>query len=251
MLFQQNCQIIENRQIAPDRFKLIFESPDIAAASKPGQFLNVRCNDTDFPLLRRPFGVHRISNNNVSIIYEIKGSGTKTLSKQNPSTLLDVIGPLGHGFDLNLTKDTAVLVGGGMGIAPLMFLAQELIRIGKKIYVLIGAKTKDFVICEEDFKNLGAEVFVATEDGSYGEQGLITNILLKTLGFTTYACGPMPMLGEIAKISNKNNVVCQLSLEEFMCCGLGGCFSCVCQTKHGFQRVCKEGPVFDSKEIIF
>ncbi|MFH1826086.1 MAG: dihydroorotate dehydrogenase electron transfer subunit, partial [bacterium] len=225
--------------------------------AQPGQFVNIRCSEDYDPLLRRPFGVHKTSKENKTfeVLFEVVGKGTELLSKHQVGQELDVLGPLGNGFQIDKNKKVAILVGGGMGIAPLLELGIREQRIGNRIIVLIGAKTKHKVLCEKEFKDLGTEVIVTTDDGSYGKKGFVSDVLLELLKSpketTIYACGPKPMLQTVAKIAEQKNVSCQVSMEARMACGIGTCLGCVIQTKNGYKKVCDDGPVFEAKEILW
>jgi dihydroorotate dehydrogenase electron transfer subunit len=235
---------------------LIFNSEFIARNAKAGQFLDIRVNHTDKPLLRRPLSIHSAKGIKVSVIYEVIGPGTQALSLRAPGELLDVIGPLGNGFEyLRIAKKSprqrVVLVAGGIGVAPLVLLAEKL-KLSKPL-VLVGATTKRKLLCEKEFKNLGCSVKISTDDGSLGFKGRVTDLLKVNLaqgGFSNiFACGPEPMLKSIARIADEENLNSQLSLETHMACGIGACLGCVITTKSGYRRVCKDGPVFSGKEL--
>ena len=254
-------------KIADDVFLLRFESPYLATTSEPGQFIHIRLDSAEL-LLRRPFSIHKIRRNKVYVLFRVRGKGTRALSLYKKDASLDIVGPLGRGFDYkDVCGDTDVriiLVAGGMGVAPLVFLAQKLTTDGKgkhtnsNIRVLLGAKRKNEVFCKNDFKRLGCEVSSATEDGSIGYRGDVTDLLknrLKTiddrLKTNLYACGPKEMFAEISKVVKKYpNIDSQVSFEQFMGCGIGLCRACVIRTKQGYRRVCKDGPVFNIKEIF-
>ena len=259
---QINAKILKNEEVAARFYKISVESLYLAKNSKPGQFVEVRCSNGTEPLLRRPLGVHRISRQGIEMLYEVVGKGTEILSERKPGEMLDVIGPLGNGFDLNpQTRKPAnpqiILVAGGIGVAPLLGLAEHLgSRVG--ILVLIGACKKEHVLCEKEFNKLGAKVLVATEDGSRGHKGLVTdllNIKLKTNNqklTTIYACGPTGMLKAVSRIAEDNNIPCQVSLEEHMACGVGVCLGCPVKLKsQEYKMVCKDGPVFNAEEIAW
>jgi len=264
-MLQVRVKILYNKKIKGNYFHLLFRAPKIAKEPTPGQFLMVKVNDAYEPLLRRPLSIHRVKGVNIEILYEVVGRATELLSHRKPGEYLDIIGPLGNGF--NYTPHAArrtphVLVAGGMGVAPLTFLAEKLMKLkvkgeGSKVVVLIGAKTKGQIICEKEFKDLGCEVKISTDDGSKGFKGYVSRLLSKVLSAvgrrpsTIYACGPKPMLEEVSKISKKYTIPVQLSLEEHMACGIGACLGCVVNTKEGFKRVCKEGPVFNGDGIIW
>lgn len=272
MVYQAKVEILKNQEVASGYFRMAFAAPQMAKEARAGQFLQVKISDSCEPLLRRPFSIHHVKGVNIEILYEILGKGTEILSQRKPGGYLDVIGPLGNGFDLRTTNHelrTTILVAGGMGVAPLLFSAERL--MDRKPLVLIGAKTKSQILCEKEFKDLGCEVKIATDDGSRGHKGKVTELLEEILvarhksqvtghkhetcgmGQETIicACGPKPMLKEISRISKEYNIPAQVSLEEHLACGIGACLGCVVKTKEGFKRVCKEGPVFVVDEIIW
>jgi len=242
---------------------LVLQAPKITKESLPGQFLNIKVNDAYEPLLRRPLSIHRVKGANIELLYEVVGRATQVLSHRKPGEYLDVIGPLGNGFTLNTNHKTLnILVAGGMGVAPLIFLAEKLMEIKDqnakiKNLILLGAKSKNEILCEREFQELGCEMQVSTDDGSRGFKGKVTDLLRNLVSSIEYrvssihACGPRPMLKEISRISKKYNIPSQVSLEEHMACGIGACLGCVVNTKDGFKRVCKEGPVFNADEIIW
>ncbi|MDD2752053.1 MAG: dihydroorotate dehydrogenase electron transfer subunit [Candidatus Omnitrophica bacterium] len=261
-IFQEKSLILAKQKLAKDFFGLRLSSHKIAANAKPGQFVEVRVKNSFLPLLRRPLGVHQVGRNNFELLFQVVGPGTQILSQKNLGDYLDVIGPLGNGFDFQLPR-RKVLVAGGMGVVPLLFLAQKLTecQVSSAKYrttVLIGAKNKAQIICARDFKKFGCEVLIATDDGSKGFKGKVTDLLKKFLRGTSnrldgtiYSCGPKLMLKEVAKLSQDFNIPAQISLEEHMACGIGACLGCAVETKQGFKRVCKEGPVFNAEEIIW
>jgi dihydroorotate dehydrogenase electron transfer subunit len=202
-------------------------------------------------------------------LYKVVGEGTTLLSKMKASEALDILGPLGNEFDVDEKLKLAILVAGGYGVAPMVSLCEAIVNknLGnaKNIYVLLGARSKDFVLCEDSFKELGVEVRIATDDGSYGTHGLVTDLLTNLLKDAkirpilketrAYSCGPTPMLKAVAGIAHKYGISSQASLESHMGCGVGACLCCVTKvkTKAGctYKRVCKDGPIFDTEEIIW
>lgn len=257
-----HLKILANKKIAPEYYKMAFESPEIVRISTPGQFLHIRINNTNEPLLRRPFGLHSIKDTEeFEILYRVVGKGTVLLSKKKAGEELDVLGPLGNGFKVNVAgKETMVLIGGGAGIAPLFFLAQKAHHF-REMIVLIGGKTKDQILCEKEFKKLGLEVRIATEDGSYGYKGPVTDLLnalphtfISQASLSIFACGPLLMQKAIAKFSSEHNLPCQVSLESRMACGIGACLGCAVKIKgesSAYKRVCVDGPVFEAEEIVW
>jgi len=254
-IFKIKAKILSNKKIKDNYLHCIFDAGKIAKDARPGQFVNIRISDSLDPLLRRPLSIHLVRGSKIEILYEVVGKSTRVLSGKKPGEYLDIIGPLGEGFDLESKPRVSILIGGGIGVAPLVFLAEKL---KTKKLALIGATTKGHIHCEKEFKELGCEVKISTDDGSKGFKGRATDLLKKillttyNLQLTTiYACGPKPMLKEIALISKEQNIPAQISLEEHMACGIGVCLGCVVETIHGYKRVCKDGPVFDADKIIF
>lgn len=264
-MIQVKTGLISNKRIKENYFRATLKAGAIAKDALPGQFVNIKVGETIEPLLRRPFSIHRIKGSNIEILYEVVGKGTEILSQKESGEYLDIIGPLGNGFDLqipNPESQAPILAAGGMGVAPLTFLAENLVRSSKfvvhsKPVILLGAKTKKQILCEEEFRKLGCNVEIATDDGSRGFKGKVTDLLrhlVSTIDYrpsTIYACGPRPMLKEITRISQRCDILAQISLEEHMACGIGACLGCVVKTTQGYERVCKEGPVFNADEIIW
>lgn len=256
---QIKARILSNSAVRGNYFKALISAGQIAVQAAPGQFINIKVSEAIEPLLRRPVSIHSVHKDKLGILYEVLGPGTEILSQRKPGELLDVIGPLGNGFSLRTTNDkrqTTILVAGGMGVAPLLFLAETI--KGCKFLVLIGARNKSQVFCEKEFKKLGCGVKIATDDGSYGFKGKVTDLLSSILRTAhgirhtaLYACGPRPMLKEVSRLSREYKISAQISLEEHMACGIGACLGCVVNTNNGYQRVCKDGPVFDAKSIIW
>jgi dihydroorotate dehydrogenase electron transfer subunit len=257
-MFQAEAEIVENREVGPGYYKLILYSPEITGKSAPGQFLQIRCNQNYSPLLRRPFSIHRIlETSSLEILYKKVGKGTELLRQKKPKEKLDILGPLGNGFKIPEGLKSALLVAGGMGVAPLLALAEELRRKEGKVHLLIGAKRKDSLLCEKEFKDLGCQMKLSTEDGSAGFKGTVTALLADFLSTgdhrpsTIYACGPRGMLKEVSGIAKEEGLSCQVSLEEYMACGVGACLGCPVKTKSGYKMVCKEGPVFSGQEVVW
>ncbi len=254
-MFQTKAKVIKNIAVRRKYYKIILSCPRIVKTAKPGQFLQIRTSESGKPFLRRPFSIYRASGRNTEILYEVLGTGTIALSQRKAGEYLDVIGPLGNGFNYRASP-TSILVAGGMGVAPLFFLAEKLTQ--HKPLILIGARTKKQILCEKELLELGYSVKIATDDGSCGFKGKATDLLKNILrstkykaGTTIYACGPKPMLKEIAIVSKHYHLAAQISLEEHMACGIGTCLGCVVNTKDGYERVCKEGPVFNADEIVW
>ncbi|MFC1657824.1 dihydroorotate dehydrogenase electron transfer subunit [Candidatus Omnitrophota bacterium] len=272
--YQIKSRIDNNLHISGNYYKLIFNAARIARVAQPGQFLMLRIPSVpgDYqPLLRRPFGIHSVSNHarcgRVTILYEVVGAGTRLLSAKKRGEALDVLGPLGNGFDLSALsyRTLPILVAGGRGVAPLFFLAQKIINRSSRgghlrPLVLIGAKTKKEILCKKEFASSGLDVKISSDDGSAGFKGRVTDLLRRLLlkGLLEnkrtnrqiiYACGPRPMLKELISIVQKYGLAAQVSLDEYMACGLGVCLGCAVHARDGQKLVCKDGPVFDAAAI--
>ncbi len=264
--------ILSNRETVSGYFKMTLAAPFIAKNAMPGQFVMVRLSHSMDPLLRRPLGIHRLKAqgsrlNGIEILYEVVGRGTGILAKKRQGDFVDILGPLGNGFTLPLSTIhyplSTILIAGGIGVAPLFFLAEKLQEIKNqkmkiKIIVFIGAKTKRLILCEEEFKKLGAEVHIATDDGTRGYRGFVSKLFEKFLRTTNngrrttiYACGPQPMLQRIFDVCKPKGIECQVSLEREMACGFGACLGCAVEVKDGFYKLaCKDGPVFNIDELV-
>lgn len=261
MPIQEKCRILGHQKVGPRHYRLTLASSYIASHAEPGQFVNVKCSESRDPLLRRPVSFHSIlkEHDTFELLYEVVGRGTELLTKYFVGEDLDVLGPLGEGFKVDPRKKIHVLVGGGMGVAPLKALAEKF--KGLAVYILMGAKTKELVVCEDDFKKITDQVLVSTDDGSYGKKGFISDLLLdllentidaSDLGSTAiYGCGPKAMLKAIAEIGFQKKIDCQVSMEERMACGIGACKGCPIKTNSGYKMVCKDGPVFKAEEITW
>ncbi|MCF7916511.1 MAG: dihydroorotate dehydrogenase electron transfer subunit [Candidatus Omnitrophica bacterium] len=251
---QFKVKVKEVKKIRDDIFLLSFSSAYLIKNAKPGNFLHLKSEAT---ILRRPLSIHKIANNLIYILFKVKGKGTRALAEKKKNDSLDIIGPLGNGFKVK-RGESSILVAGGIGVAPLLFLAQKLAKSprskvqGPKLenIILLGAKDKREVVCEKDFKNLGFQVKIATEDGSKGKKGFVTDLLKEQLRTNIYACGPKDMFSQMNKIlKNITNIDVQVSFEQFMGCGLGVCCACVIDTRQGYKKVCADGPVFNLADI--
>lgn len=242
--------ILSNEEAAEGFFRMKIASAYLARSAKPGQFIEIRCSEGVEPLLRRPIGVHRISSGGIEVLYQVVGEGTRILSRKRAGEEVDLLGPLGNGFEIQ--RGAAMLVAGGIGVAPLVALAGKLRRPD----VIIGSRTASHVLCEKEFRSLGCRVTVTTDDGSKGQKGFATDALKRLLGRggktdVIYACGPVAMLKAVASIAAARGIRCHVSLEERMACGAGVCLGCPVRVKPGkaYKMVCKDGPVFDAREI--
>jgi dihydroorotate dehydrogenase electron transfer subunit len=248
-------------------FVLAFRSSEIAAAARPGQFLMLSVTDGIDPLLRRPMAFYEIlgpaaAPHGFSVLVERTGRGTTLLSRLNPGDTIDVLAPLGTAFRLPTdTSAEAVLVMGGVGSAPFPLFAEALAAAGHPVQAFIGGRTQDHLLCAADLEALGVGVTLATDDGSTGHHGLVTEPLTAHLDTATkpqvvYSCGPTPMMRAVDQIAAARGVPHQVSLEAPMACGIGVCLSCVVPTRRSdggwrYQRICREGPVFDADTLLW
>jgi dihydroorotate dehydrogenase electron transfer subunit len=271
--------VLENKRVIGSYFKMRL-SYDGVLNALPGQFIMMKVNNSYDPLLSRPMSFHRIISPNPSlekggrgkfeILYQVVGKGTGIMSGLKEGAKIDILGPLGRGFLIPDWMDRAIIIAGGMGVAPMMALAEEISRHEVKkskisISVFMGVKTKDDILCREDFERIGAEVYVSTEDGSLGKKGTCVDLLKELMtdtplfsppsegggwGGAIFACGPQGMLKAIAGIAMDKKILCQVSLDKRMACGTGACLGCVIKVRsQKYACVCKDGPVFDAGEI--
>ena len=241
---QSIFKITSNEKIARDIFKMTLAG-DTSAITAPGQFVNIKL---DGFFLRRPISVCDVSGDTLTVIYKAVGKGTDELATYVAGESIDTLTGLGNGYDLACAGSRPLLVGGGVGVPPMYKLCKDLVKQGKKPIVVLGFNTKTEIFYEDEFKSVGAEVHVATADGSYGVKGFVTDVI-KDLDYTYfYACGPKPMFYALEKTVVTDG---EYSLEERMGCGFGACLGCTIETKNGAKRVCKDGPVFKRSEIIW
>ncbi len=237
-------EIQENTALTETVFKMVLQG-DVSAITAPGQFVNIKL---DGLYLRRPISVCDLTEDTLTIVYKAVGKGTEQMSWMQAGEKLDVLTGLGNGYDLSLSGDKPVLLGGGVGVPPMYLLAKKLLAQGKKVQVVLGFNTKSEIFYEEEFKALGANVTVTTADGSCGIKGFVTDAL-KEMDYTYfYTCGPEPMLKAVYKATATSG---QMSFEKRMGCGFGACMGCSCKTITGYKRICKEGPVMKKEEILW
>jgi dihydroorotate dehydrogenase electron transfer subunit len=261
---QEKVRILWNKKIGPSYYYMGLESEIIAAQAKAGQFIMLRASERFEPLLRRPFSIHQITCQNgkptgIELLYKVVGRNTSLMSKMNMGEIIDIVGPLGKGFTVSESVEKAVIIAGGIGIAPVVLLAAELIRSGlvpSQSRVFLGGRTQEDVLCKEIFEFYGFKVFIATDDGSLGEKGLVTELaereLKKSKPDIIYSCGPHPMLAAVAALAGKLEINCELSIETLMACGLGACLGCAVKktdTTEKYDHVCIDGPVFNSRDL--
>ena len=282
---QVTARVRSNQKLAKDCWRIELEAPQIASRVRPGQFVMVRVTQTFDPLFRRPFSVFRRFDKGescgIELVYEIVGKGTRVMTTMAPGDQLDVIGPLGHGFELFPDRRVHVFVSSGTGAASLFMLAEETSKIADEhdLFVLLDAKTRESLVLEEEFRSLKATILISTHDGSYGHHGYVTELLRNAIesgdistDCAIYACGSELMLKALAPICQKYKIPAQVSMQRSMACGIGACLSCVCrvdkqavsryrdlksshiqfgpEAKFGYALVCKDGPVFRLDELI-
>jgi len=248
------AQVVSNGEIGNQVKELVLYAPEIASQAMPGQFLHIRvANATYHPLLRRPLSISGIDAvaGTVSTIYRIVGSGTACLAMLGKDDVVDCMGPLGTGFALQ--GERPLLVGGGMGLAPLVCLAGALCP--RSMEILMGGRTEEEMFWTQMFKDMCRNLHITTDDGSLGSRGVTLDLLpqlLQTGKFDMiYTCGPHVMMNGVGKLAKQYNIPCQVSLEEYMACGIGGCLSCTCAATDGTRKkVCTDGPVFWAEEVV-
>lgn len=255
MYKQGKYPIVDKKNLAKGIFDITVRCPEIAEESQAGQFAQITAEGF---FLRRPISICDIDKENGTIrfVFEIRGKGTEKISELNKGDMIDIIAPLGKGFKVLEKGRKAVCIGGGIGTPPMVGIAKE---YGENATVISGFRNAAAVILQEDFKSVGANAILCTDDGSAGNKGFVTSAFEKLLESEkpdiVYACGPMVMLKGIVTIAEKYGIETQVSLEQRMACGVGACLGCVCRTvkdgKEIFSHVCKDGPVFDSKEVDF
>lgn len=242
-------EVMSNKQIALETYEMTLKNDYVCAQAKPGQFLHIAIPNFT---LRRPISIASVQQdtNIVTIIYKIFGTGTDALTEIVPGTMLDVIGPNGSSYPIDESVKEALLIGGGVGVPPLYFLAKTLHEQGIKVHAILGYQTKDAVFYEEAFQQV-ANTYIVTNDGTHGHQGLVTDMIPKIPHFDAYfSCGPMPMLKAVSNELSEHEGY--LSFEERMGCGVGTCFACVIpmNTEKKYGKICQDGPVFRAKEVI-
>ncbi|RLB73266.1 MAG: dihydroorotate dehydrogenase electron transfer subunit [Deltaproteobacteria bacterium] len=261
--------VLSNQEISPGYFRMKILAPGYSNASHPGQFVMFRVQRSLPPLLRRPFGIFRVgfmpadcdnmaAKEFIEIIYKVVGSGTEIMQGLHQGDPVELLGPLGTGFDCGDAAGEKILVGGGIGLVPLYSLAEQLVQTSR-VRLLMGGRTRDDIITVTEFERLGVETYVSTEDGSLGEEGLVTRVLERKLDkypdASVFACGPMPMIEAVQKICLRYEVPLQVSLEALMACGVGACLSCVVkgeghsESEPHYLCTCTSGPVFAAEKL--
>ena len=263
-MIQEKAKVIYNQQVGPNYFKIGLACSQDYHLAKPGQFVMLHLVEHKDPLLRRPFSIHNLIVKSeiacgIEVLYKMVGIGTERLAGQQPGAFLDLLGPLGTGFQVPPDARRIYIVAGGIGVAPLVYLASHLPNSHNthgNCKVFLGGRTRDDILCEEDFRRLGIPVHTTTDDGSAGDQCLVTHPLEEAVAQQPpdiiFACGPMPMLGCVVGIAEKHGILCQVSIESMMACGIGACLGCAVENRKEPDRylhACLNGPVFDANAL--
>jgi dihydroorotate dehydrogenase electron transfer subunit len=256
-MIQLKALITSSVEAMPDTRLIWLEAPEIAGAAKPGQFVMVRCGKET--ILPRPFSIHRVSGGQLALLFRVVGRGTRWLARQEKGGSLDIFGPLGNGFRIDPAARNLLLVAGGIGIAPLVFLADVAAGQGKVVTIIAGARSRECLapvsmpqrLFDGGVMGANVHVFYATDDGSEGFKGLATDLIPHYLeGMDqVFACGPAAMYRNMARMPELKDRDLQLSLEIMMGCGAGACYGCTIETKAGLKQVCRDGPVFSLAEL--
>ncbi len=253
-MFLEDCRVLENKQVSGSYYLMKLTNNKSVDVANAGQFFMLQCKNKA-TLLRRPISLHYINKetNTIEFYYEIKGEGTKEFKELKEGDTLNLQGPVGTGFDTNVEGKTIVVVGGGMGIAPMKLLIERLKAKNKVIFICGGRDSKSLEILR-NMNLTGIDTLITTDDGSLGAKGNVTGPLREVLGkeevYSVYTCGPHKMMEFVALIADEYKVNCAISLEERMACGVKACVGCSILTKDGMKKVCHDGPVFDSKIIV-
>lgn len=235
-------KVFENVEISSGTFKLSIKGK---FKGKPGQFYMIRGWDKE-PLLPRPISIQHLDEDKIVFLYQIIGQGTEALSKLGLGDKLEITGPLGNGFDVENTKGKVGIVTGGIGIAPMFYVAEGLKNSQVDLYC--GFKSDTYMV--DDFKKYVNNINISTEDGKTGHKGYVTEIFQPNLYDVVLCCGPEPMMEKVVMMCREQNVPVYVSMEKHMACGVGACLVCTCKTKNGNKRTCKDGPVFLGEDIV-
>lgn len=248
----KDCKLIRAEEIAEGIFDFEIEDKDFALASKPGQFVHIYLPGRT---LRRPISICDIDKDKgtLRLVFQIRGDGTAELAKFKAGMDINMLAPLGNGFTMTDPSKKALFVGGGIGVPPLLAAAKH---YGENAVAALGFRNKDFVILEDDFKSCGCDLRIATDDGSYGYHGLVIDLIKDVEPDIIYACGPAPMLKAVAAFAAEKGIPCEISLEERMACGIGACLGCAVKLRNEdgeeyMGHVCKDGPVFDYRKVVY
>lgn len=252
------ARIVRAERLGPRLYVMELRAPEIARAVKPGQFVHLLVPGIDRHLLRRPFSVYArdAAYGSIELLYQTVGVGTEQMAQLSIGDELDLMGPIGAGWSVPDTDARILLVGGGVGAAPLYLFCEQLVDLGRPVDVVLGAQTEAALVCRESYERLlGREVACSTDDGSYGRAGFCTSLVEEALATGDYGhvavCGPEALMRIVAGLSAEAGVACSVSLERRMACGVGACLSCAVNTTAGRKRACVDGPVFDAAEVVW
>jgi dihydroorotate dehydrogenase electron transfer subunit len=262
-MIQEKSEILWNLPEGPQVYRIGIECGNHYASAFPGQFVTLRLPEDSTPILRRPFSIHRLISKEgayaLEILYKAIGGFTRKLSRAAAGEAVDLLGPLGKGFSVSASLQSVAIVAGGIGVAPMVFLARALLDAGMPpsgSAVFIGAAKAGEVLCRDDFRRLGLAVYTATEDGTLGEEGFVTRPLEPWIAANRpdmlFACGPMPMLRAVSEAARALSIPCEVSVETLMACGVGACLGCATRDRHhegGYGHVCIDGPVFEASRL--
>ena len=257
-LRDEECEVRSNEAVAPGLYLMQLSSPKIAAALQPGQFVHMKLPGMQDHILRRPFSVYRTepASGVLDILYQVVGYGTNHMTQLVAGSKASLIGPVGQGWHLPDSDCGVLLVGGGVGAAPLYMLGQQLAQAGRKLHVVLGAQTRAALATYDDYLSLpGVSVAPATDDGSFGHAGFCTQPAQEAIDSGDYGfvacCGPEPLMRIVSAMAIQAGIECQVSMERRMACGVGACLSCVVETDEGKKRACVDGPVFDARKVVW
>lgn len=262
-LVNERARLLENERLAAGLYLMRLESPLIARDVGPGQFVHMRIPGMEGHVLRRPFSVYSrdASAGTLDVLYQVVGFGTRHLAGLAPGARCELVGPVGAGWALPEGCSHALLVGGGVGAAPLFMFCERLAGAGVRACAVLGAQTRDALVCEGRYREvLGEAVRCATDDGSYGFAGFCTDLAKQEMARAAAAgdpydfvaaCGPEPVMRIVSGAAAEAGVACQVSMERRMACGVGACLSCVVDTVDGKRRACVDGPVFDAGKVVW
>lgn len=254
--FDERARVLANEQAGPRLYRMTLAAPKTARAIEPGQFVHLQLNGMEGHILRRPFSVYRADREqgSIEIIYQTVGEGTSAMTAYAPGVECSLIAAMGRGW--KACEGKALIVGGGVGAAPLFLFAEQLAREGRPFEAVLGAQTESMLVTRADYARLlGRDLVLATDDGSAGFKGFCTEPVRAELARgaygAVYCCGPEPLMRAVAGIAAQAGVRCFVSLEKRMACGVGACLSCVVETVAGKRRSCVDGPVFDAKDVVW
>jgi dihydroorotate dehydrogenase electron transfer subunit len=265
-VYQENVEVLWNKQVGPVYYRIGLTCHRRYSNATPGQFIMLRFPDQVFPLLRRPFSIHRRiapdkDITGIELLYKVVGEGTRKLSECQKGDVIDILGPLGNGFSFSAQYKRVYIVAGGIGVAPMLFLVSKLLENGvdpSECRIFLGGKSREDLLCKDDFAEIGVAVQVTTDDGTSGDQCFVTDPLelasKRRRPDIIYACGPMEMLNCVIHIAESNNIPCQISIETIMACGIGACLGCAVERKDNsgsYMHACLDGPVFDAHLLNF